>query len=587
MLAAGPVRRGLRSPVARVRRARSGGGEGARAGRRGARACRSRGADRRSGDRPRDARARRGRAARARGSDRDAADELRVLLIPRDAADDRSAILEVRAGTGGDEAALFAGDLFRMYERYAALHGWKIEVLSASDGEVGGYREIVATVRGVGRLCAAEIRIGRAPRAARADDGGERPHPYLGGDRRGAAGGGGRRYRDQVGGPQHRHDARVELRRPARQHHRDRRSASCTSRPGSSSPQREIAAPEPRAAPCRCCARASTTWSGRSRRTARAAERKGQVGSGDRSERIRTYNFPQGRVTDHRINLTLYKLDKVLDGEALDEVVDALIADDQAQKALRVRGQRRVTTYRRRRSPKGAPRSRRAASRTPALDARLLLAAAAGLDTAALIARSGDALPELADSRLQRPSEAPAARRAGRAHPRRDRILGPAVQAQRRDAGAAPRDRNAGRGRARRKRAAACRRTSRSATLAPAPARSSSRFCRSCRRRVRVATDISEEALAMARRNAERHRRAAALTLRRRELRRRARMGRSISSCRTRPISEARRSRRLQREVREHDPRVALDGGPDGLAAYRAILARAGTLLAAGRVSCA
>ena len=256
-----------------------------------------------------------------------------MLLIPRDAADDRSAILEVRAGTGGDEAALFAGELFRMYERYAALHGWKIEVLSASDGEVGGYREIISIVRGAGVYARLKFesgvhRVQRVP-----TDGGERPHPHLGGDGGGAAGGrrtstsrSSRRIcaidttRASSSGGQHANTTEIGG------------AHACTSRPGSSSPRARNRSTRTAPALCRCCARASSTWSGRSRRTAALAERKGQVGSGDRSERIRTYNFPQGRVTDHRINLTLYKLDKVLDGEALDEVVDALIADDQARK---------------------------------------------------------------------------------------------------------------------------------------------------------------------------------------------------------------------------------------------------------------
>jgi peptide chain release factor 1 len=114
--------------------------------------------------------------------------DIQILLLPKDAADDKNAILEIRAGTGGDEAALFAGDLFRMYERYAAERGWRFEVLSASDGDAGGFKEIIATGVRQGRLCASEIRIGRAPRAARAGDRGERAHPHVGGNRRRAAG---------------------------------------------------------------------------------------------------------------------------------------------------------------------------------------------------------------------------------------------------------------------------------------------------------------------------------------------------------------------------------------------------------------
>ncbi len=150
-------------------------------------------------------------------------DELRVLLIPRDAADDRSAILEVRAGTGGDEAALFAGDLFRMYERYAALHGWKIEVLSASEGEAGGYREIVAAVRGAGVYARLKFESGvhRVQRVPETEA--SRAHSHFRGDRRGPAGGEGRRHRDQAGRPQHRDVARLVEGRPARRTPRRRR----------------------------------------------------------------------------------------------------------------------------------------------------------------------------------------------------------------------------------------------------------------------------------------------------------------------------------------------------------------------------
>ena len=200
------------------------------------------------GDRPRDARARRGRAAsRCATRSRTLRGELRLLLLPRDEADDRSAILEVRAGTGGDEAALFAGDLFRMYERYAALHGWKVEVLSASDGEMGGYREIVAAVRGAGVYARLKFesgvhRVQRVPH-----DGGERAHPHLRRHRRRAAGGRGRRHRDQAGGHPHRHDARLERRRPARQHHRDGGAHPAHPDRHHRDGEREVAAPEPRA----------------------------------------------------------------------------------------------------------------------------------------------------------------------------------------------------------------------------------------------------------------------------------------------------------------------------------------------------
>ena len=121
--------------------------------------------------------------------------KLRVLLLPKDAADEKNVILEVRAGTGGDEAALFAGDLYRMYQRYADLKGWKIEIISASDAAVGGYKEIVANVSGQGCLCQAQIRVRGSPRAAGSRNGIKRPHPYVCGDRCGASRGGGGRHR--------------------------------------------------------------------------------------------------------------------------------------------------------------------------------------------------------------------------------------------------------------------------------------------------------------------------------------------------------------------------------------------------------
>ncbi len=258
-------------------------------------------------------------------------DELRVLLIPRDAADDRSAILEVRAGTGGDEAALFAGDLFRMYERYAALHGWKIEVLSASEGEVGGYREIIAAVRGGGvyRRLKFESGVHRVQRVPETEASGRihtsaatvavlpeaedvdiviRPEDLVVEELRASSKGGQHANTTASGIRMTYVPAGITVSVNSRSQHQNRAQALDVLRSRLFDLERQRLA------------------------DSRAAERKGQVGSGDRSERIRTYNFPQGRVTDHRVNLTLYKLDKVLDGEALDEIVDALIADDQARK---------------------------------------------------------------------------------------------------------------------------------------------------------------------------------------------------------------------------------------------------------------
>ena len=257
--------------------------------------------------------------------------ELRLLLIPRDEADDRSAILEVRAGTGGDEAGLFAGDLFRMYERYAALHGWKIEVLSATEGEVGGYREIVAGVRGAGVYARLKFESGvhRVQRVPTTEAGG-RIHTS-------AATVAVLPEAEDVDIEIKPDDIRIDTTRASSsggQHANTTESAVRILHlpTGIIVTASEKSQHQNRARAMQVLRARLFDLERQKLDEARAAERKEQVGSGDRSERIRTYNFPQARVTDHRVNLTLYKLDKVLSGEALDELIDALVADDQAQK---------------------------------------------------------------------------------------------------------------------------------------------------------------------------------------------------------------------------------------------------------------
>ncbi len=253
-----------------------------------------------------------------------------LALLPRDVADSYSAILEVRAGTGGDEAALFAGDLFRMYERYAALRGWRVEVMSASEGEVGGYREIIASVEGSGVFARMKFESGvhRVQRVPATESGG-RIHTSAAtvavlpeaedvdiaiddADLRIDV------YRSSGAGGQHVNttDSAVRIThlpsgivvavQDERSQHKNKAKAMKLLRARLYDAERERLASE------------------------RAASRKGQVGSGDRSERIRTYNFPQGRVTDHRIGLTLYKLPEILSGEALDSVIEPLITAHQA-----------------------------------------------------------------------------------------------------------------------------------------------------------------------------------------------------------------------------------------------------------------
>ncbi len=255
--------------------------------------------------------------------------EIQILLLPKDAADDRNAILEIRAGTGGDEAALFAGDLFRMYERYAAARGWRFEVVSASEGEVGGFKEIIATVSGKGVFAHMKFesgvhRVQRVPET----EGSGRIHTS-------AATVAVLPEAEEVDIEIRAEDIRIDTMRASGsggQHVNTTDSAvRITHLPtGIMVVQAEKSQHQNRARAMQIL-RARLYDLERSRADEERSEsRKSQVGSGDRSERIRTYNFPQGRVTDHRINLTLYKLDRVMEGE-LDEIVDALIAENQSK----------------------------------------------------------------------------------------------------------------------------------------------------------------------------------------------------------------------------------------------------------------
>ncbi len=257
--------------------------------------------------------------------------ELRLALLPKDAMDDHNAILEIRAGTGGDEAALFAGDLFRMYERYAAKQGWKTEAISLSEGTKGGVKEIVAEVSGRGVFAKLKFESGvhRVQRVPDTEASG-RIHTSaatvavlpqvedvdidinegdLKIDTMRAQGAGGQHVNKTESAIRITHipSGIVVMVQEERSQHKNKAKAMGY-------------------------LRSKLYEQERSKRDAeRAAERRGQIGSGDRSERIRTYNFLQGRVTDHRINLTLYNLPKVMEGEALGEVIDALITEHQAE----------------------------------------------------------------------------------------------------------------------------------------------------------------------------------------------------------------------------------------------------------------
>jgi peptide chain release factor 1 len=252
-----------------------------------------------------------------------------LLLAPKDRDENASAILEVRAGTGGDEAALFAGDLFRMYQRYAQTRGWRVEIDSASEGEAGGYKEIIAAVTGDGVFGRLKFESGvhRVQRVPETEAGGRihtsaatvavLPEPEeveieirdqdLRIDTYRSSGAGGQHVNKTDSAVRITHlPTGIVVTSSEKSQHQNRARAMKSLKVKLYDMQREALD------------------------TARSDARKSQVGSGDRSERIRTYNFPQARVTDHRINLTLYNLPKVLEGEALDDVIDPLIAEDQA-----------------------------------------------------------------------------------------------------------------------------------------------------------------------------------------------------------------------------------------------------------------
>ena len=263
---------------------------------------------------------------------------LKLLLNPRDAADEGSAILEIRAGTGGDEAALFAGDLMAMYRRYAQLQGWRVELLSISESDLGGVKEAILSVEGQGVFAKLKFESGvhRVQRVPQTEAQG-RIHTS-------AATVAVLPEAEDVEIDIKDADLRIDVYRASGaggQHVNKTESAVRITH----IPTGVVAASQEEKSQHKNKARAMKMLKARlydaerSRvDSARAADRKDQVGSGDRSERIRTYNFPQGRVTDHRINLTLYKLDRVVAGDDLGEVIDALIAEDQAKKLAALDG---------------------------------------------------------------------------------------------------------------------------------------------------------------------------------------------------------------------------------------------------------
>ncbi len=257
---------------------------------------------------------------------------VKIMLLPKDEADEKNAIIEVRAGTGGEEAALFAGDLYRMYQRYAELHGWKFETISSNETGIGGVKEASATITGRDVFAKLKFESGvhRVQRVPETETGG-RIHTS-------AATVAVLPEAEEVDIHIEEKDIRVDVYRssgPGGQSVNTTDSAvRITHIPtGIVVCQQDEKSQHKNKAKGMRILRSRLYDHERAQKDAvRAASRKSQVGSGDRSERIRTYNFPQGRVTDHRINLTLYKLDRILDGSALDEMIEALTTEDQADR---------------------------------------------------------------------------------------------------------------------------------------------------------------------------------------------------------------------------------------------------------------
>ena len=259
-----------------------------------------------------------------------AEEELKLALVPKDDADDKNVIIEIRAGTGGDEAALFAADLYRMYSLYAEKNRWKVEELSRSETALGGIREIVANITGAGvfakmkfesgvhrvqrvpdtetqgRIHTSACTVAVLPEAEEVDVDINENDLRIDVFRASGPGGQSVNTTDSAVRITHLPTGIVVSQQDEKSQHKNKAKAMTILRARIYEAERQKQADE------------------------RAADRKSQVGSGDRSERIRTYNFPQGRVTDHRVNLTLYKLDRVLTGEALDEIIDVLVSEDQA-----------------------------------------------------------------------------------------------------------------------------------------------------------------------------------------------------------------------------------------------------------------
>jgi peptide chain release factor 1 len=268
----------------------------------------------------------------------DLENKVKLCLLPKDVDDERNAILEVRAGTGGEEAALFASELFRMYHRYAALRGWRFEILDLSETGLGGFKEASASITGRdvfarlkfesgvhrvqrvpeteagGRIHTSAATVAVLPEAEEVDVKIAEKDLRIDVFRASGPGGQSVNTTDSAVRITHLPTGLVVIQQDEKSQHKNKARAMKVLRSRLYEMERLA------------------------RDSARAADRKSQVGTGDRSERIRTYNFPQGRVTDHRVSLTLYKIDKVMSGEALDEIIDAILAEDRAARLATVEG---------------------------------------------------------------------------------------------------------------------------------------------------------------------------------------------------------------------------------------------------------
>ncbi len=342
--------------------------------------------------------------------------ELQKALLPRDPNDDSNLFLEIRAGTGGDESALFAGDLFRMYTRYAERQRWQVELISESPSELGGYKEVIARIVGQGaysklkfesgghrvqrvpetetqgRIHTSACTVAVLPEADEVDDVVLNP-AELRIDTFRASGAGGQHVNKTDSAIRITHlptGIVVECQDARSQHKNSEQALSVLAARIKDKQESEAAAKT-------------------------AATRKSLIGSGDRSERIRTYNFPQGRVTDHRINLTLYKIERIMDGE-LDDVVDALAAEHQAEQLAQLAEKAGVKRRRR----------RIAASGIDAREARLLLAEACGFSQASLAASPEQEIPFEVENAFLEFVGATKGGRAGRLPPRPQGVLRPA-----------------------------------------------------------------------------------------------------------------------------------------------------------------